>query len=111
MLKTYIGYSQFAGSYEGACLIFAHSAREARVVGWQEAANMFTDEYIDFVVRRIRGEWFYKEADQDKLANDMPHVVIDVRSCNRCEQWGQSEISEDGLCEECKWEAELERAK
>jgi hypothetical protein len=102
MLKLYMGYSSFAGSIEGAALIFANSSREAKKVGWRETAGMFTDEYIDFAVNRIRGhEWLYKEAEPDKLANDIAHVIVDVRSCDKCETWGQSEINENGLCESC----------
>ena len=96
-----MGYSAGAGSSEGAALIFAHKAREAKEIGWKETSGIFTEEYIDFAVRIIRGhEWLYKEADQEKLANDIPHVVIDVHSCSKCEMWGD-EILENGLCESC----------
>lgn len=103
MLNMYMGYSAGAGTKMGACLIFAHSAKEARKIGWQETNGMFADEYIDYAVRILRGsEWLYKEANKDKLANDIPHVIVDVRSCKNCGLWGISEINEDGLCIMCE---------
>ena len=102
-LKPYMIYSAGAGPEEGAMLVFAHSVREARKIGWQQGGNDLTSEYIDLAANILRDcPWLYVEADQIKLLNDEPHLVWNIRFCEYCGQWGQSEIGEDGLCEECR---------
>jgi hypothetical protein len=105
MLNTYMGYSRGAGPEEGAVLIFAHSVREARRVGWNSFGSELTDEYIDFAATRIRkSPWLNEEADGLKFANDEPHVIDNPDCCMECGQWGQSPIGLDHLCEECRWD-------
>ncbi len=49
----------------------------------------------------VLGEHLYKEADQDKLKNNIPHVIDNPRNtCKQCEYWG-SELNEDGICSNC----------
>jgi hypothetical protein len=114
MLKTYMGFSRGAGPEEGAILIFAHSVKEARKVGWNMMGCELTDEYIDFAATIIRkSPWLREEANALKLANDEAHVIDDPRSCDECGMWGIYQIGEDGLCEECRddqLELELEKA-
>ena len=113
MLKSYMGYSRGAGSEEGAVLIFAHSVKEARKVGWNKLGSDLTDEYIDFAARLIRkAPWLREEANAIKLANDEAHVIDNPKSCVECEKWGVYPIGEDELCEECRDDQlELELAK
>ena len=108
-MNIYMGFSRCNGSYEGAALIFAHSVREAKKVGWRECGNLFTDEFTDFSVRLLKdSEWLYQEANQEKLRNDIAHTIDNPHSCKRCECWGQSEILDNGLCEDCNAELEME---
>lgn len=106
MLRMYMGYSASGGSSEGAILIFAHTAREARNVGWQVMGDELTGgEFLDFRASRIRGcEWLRDECDKEKYANDQAHVIRDVKSCEACERWGESPIGLDNLCLECRTE-------
>ena len=98
-------YSRSLGSEEGAFLVFAHLATEARKVGWAYASYTLTDEYIDLAARRLRNKpWLYKEADQAKLSNGVAHVIDDPVSCSSCFYWGVSPIGEDGLCSDCRAE-------
>ena len=108
-MNMYMGFSRAFTPIEGAILIFAHTAREARKVGWNGFGFELTDEYIDFSVRRIRSshKWLFLEADRFKLAAGIPHVIDNPRTCKMCEMWGHAEISEDGLCEDCKAEIKL----
>lgn len=102
-LKPYMIYSRGLGSEEGAMLVFAHSSREARVCGWKSDGTSLTDEYIDLGARLIKNsDWLYKEANKDKLDSGVAHVIWSPRVCEQCELWGQSEIGEDGLCEDCR---------
>jgi len=102
-MKPYMIFSRCLGSEEGAMLVFANSAQEARITGWKSDGSMLTDEYIDLGARLMKNSnWLFLEADKEKFSNGIPHVVWNPRYCERCELWGQSEIGEDGLCDECR---------
>ena len=103
ILNTYMVFSGSLGSEEGAFLVFAHTAREARKVGWYHAADLLTDEYIDLAARRLRDKpWLYNEANQEKLLQGRAHVIEDPTSCRDCLYWGLSPIGDDKLCEDCR---------
>jgi hypothetical protein len=111
-MNIYMGYSRSLGAHEGAALIFAHSIREARAVGWRSCGALFTDEYIDFAATRIRNKsWLFGEAIREKLEQDKAHAVDDPRCCRECELWGVSPIGANGRCEDCEFEsaAKIER--
>lgn len=100
-LNIYMGYSRYGGAEEGAILVFAHTSREARAIGWGEAP--FDTEFIDFAALRLRNkDWLYEEANQEKLIAGIPHVNDNPETCSACECWGDSPIGDDGLCEECR---------
>jgi hypothetical protein len=110
MLKPYCGFSRAGGPAECAVLILAHSAREARKVGWQGTCCDITDEYIDFAVRLMRdSEHLLKHGNVLDLASDQAHVVWDVPDCKQCECWGDP-IGPDGLCPGCRDDNLLEKA-
>lgn len=103
MLNIYSLYSRYAGEQDGALLVFAHTVREARKVGWENGGTDLTDEYIDIAARRLRDlEYLRDEADLIKLHDDVPHLVWNIKSCKQCEMWGRGRINEDGLCQECQ---------
>ncbi|MBA7685647.1 hypothetical protein ES703_94072 [subsurface metagenome] len=65
-------------------------------------------EYINLRVRLERGsDFLFKEAIQDKLKADVPHVIESPTSCKGCEMWGY-ELNEEGYCETCQEERELQ---
>ncbi|KKM17966.1 hypothetical protein LCGC14_1670470 [marine sediment metagenome] len=101
-MRAYMYYSRSGGSEEGAILVFANTAREAGREGWGTGHLMIVDEYIDGAVRWLRDkDWLFEEADKDKLAAGIAHVIDDPRSCSACYYWGLSPIGERGYCEEC----------
>lgn len=101
-MKAYMGYDAGNGSWEGAVLIFAHNAREAKRVGGPEVRLLFGSEFIDVRVRLIKdADHLFPEADQEKLSQGIAHVIDSPRSCVRCEYWGYP-IGEDGVCELCR---------
>jgi len=104
MLKPYLVYSRSLGSSEGALLAFANTVQQARVVAWKSFdARDLTDDYLDLTAKLLRGrDWLYEEGDSELLANNTPHIVIFVKSCNQCDYWGHSPIGEDGLCNDCR---------
>jgi hypothetical protein len=107
MLKPYLGFSREAGTDGAGILIFAHTAREARKIGWD---TDITDEYIDFAATRMRRTETYLMtlANATKLDNDEPHSVWDVPFCKNCEQWGEP-IGDDGFCESCAEDLNLRK--
>ena len=99
-MKAYMGYSRGGGAQEGAVLIFAHSAREAKKVAWGGILSDICDgEYTDAAVRLLKKEGF-DEANQEKLSADIPHVIDNPRTCKGCEMWGV-DIQENGYCIDC----------
>jgi hypothetical protein len=103
-LNMYMGYSREMGPGEGAVLIFAHTAREARKIAWAGFVFLDTD-YLDFAVNRLwNKDWLYEEADQDKLDADTPHVIDSPKGCESCWHWGHEPIGDDDLCNSCRHE-------
>lgn len=105
-MKTYMIYAGDEPE-EGAFLVFANTAREARKTGYGWITSLFDCEFTDVRVRRLwRSEWLFKEANQEKLARNEPHVIDNPKSCRSCGYWGQSPIGDDGFCEDCRLDEE-----
>ena len=99
-LHPYMVFSRILGSIEGAYLVFAHTGQEAKVLGWD---GELTDEYLDMGVRRLWNEdYIYREADQEKLNKNIPHVIDNPTPCKGCDQWG-GDHNNEGWCQSC-WE-------
>lgn len=105
-LNAYMGFDSAAGSHEGAILIFAKTAKEARKIGWHEMKMLHDTSWVDMAVRRQRKNLTYLYGDGDfiKLKDDVPHVVVDMRVCPSCELWGEDggEPDENGQCGYCR---------
>jgi len=99
-MKAYMGYSRVAGSREGAVLIFANTAKEARKLAWWSVVGSdIAENYLDVAVRWLKNEpWLFKEMP----IRDSPCVVEDPKICTECELWGNGEVGEDGVCSGCK---------
>lgn len=111
MLKTYMFFSRCSGSWEGAALVFAHTAQEAKKIGWQYCWGLIVDEYTDCAVRLIRNsEYLYQEANQEKLKNDEAHANDQPRTCSYCTYWGVGPIGPDGLCDGCRCDLAVEQS-
>ena len=104
-LKQYMGYDNMGGASEGAVLIFAHNAREAKRIGWDAPTflrDICSGEYINLRVSWMKDSpHIYKEAKQDKLKEGIPHVIECPTTCTGCELWGY-DLNEDGYCETCE---------
>jgi hypothetical protein len=97
-MKKYIGYDAGMGPAEGAALIFANTAKEARKVLWEDNW-LDIERFIDVRINLIRGDEFLEKEKE----HDYPHVVRPI-ACDSCNMWGISEIGEDGLCDDCRKE-------
>ena len=103
-LRPYMLYSRQGGSEEQAALAFAHSAREARALAWSGGCSWdITSEYTDLAARLLPDvPWIYGEAEPEKFAQGVPHIIDSPTTCLRCERWGQGKIGADGLCGYCR---------
>jgi hypothetical protein len=103
VVKAYMGYSKEYGPQEGACLVFAHNAREALKLARPVLIGWFDLGYIDARVRLLKDSdhLFRTEADPAKLERDEPHVIESPKVCRSCEMWG-NKLDEHGLCEYCE---------
>ena len=103
-LKPYMGFSRSGGSEEGAVLIFAHTAKEAKSIAFEELKGWCDNqEWIDVVVNRLDGEWLYADADQEMLKNNIPHVNNSPTGCKCCELWGLK-LNAEEICKDCQQE-------
>ena len=93
MLRAYSAFSSDAGAREGAVLVFASTAREARRMAWGRCLNV--DEWIDQAVRWIRGADIMLLAEEDGK-----HVVEQPLCCESCGLWNAG-LDDDDLCGEC----------
>lgn len=111
MLKPYVGYFRGAGAGKGAVLIFAHTAEEAKKVGWRCSTlrnEICDDDYLDMAVRLLKGKHLFLNADRIKLARDTAHVIDEPTRCKLC-GWWEGPIDAEGVCLSCVQEAEANR--
>jgi len=103
-LRAYMVYCMIPE--EGADLVFAYTAREARLIGFQNFPFVLGD-YIDFRSHWLRDdeEW-YQYGNPEKIAAGKPHIG-NPPFCTACERWG-SPVLIDGLCEYCHGDREYE---
>lgn len=101
-MKTYMGYDGYIGREEGAVLIFAHNAKEAKRLAVPVIQSFFDSDYIAVRACRLwNRDHLFAEADQAKLAEGIAHVIEDPKCCVACECWGYP-LGEDGVCELCQ---------
>ncbi len=102
-MKLYMGYDESAGSSEGACLIVAHTAKEAKIIGYPDVCNWFDTEWIDMRANLIKEntDYLMAEVDIDNFNKGIPHVVECPTCCPNCGCWGGGEII-DGRCDLCR---------
>ncbi len=110
MLRAYMVFSREGGSQEVAILVFAHNGQEARKVAWKESEirDITDDMWTDVGVRQLRGDFFFRDADPEKLARGEPHCNLFSTGCKACELWG-SPINSEGYCPECEAEREAQQ--
>jgi hypothetical protein len=85
---------------EGACLVFAHNAREARLIGFPTVSMWCDGEWIQCHSRRLWNHNFlFGEGDPEKLAANEPHCIESPKACKTCRLWG-GQINGD-MCSLC----------
>ena len=97
-LKAYIAYSREEGPAEGAILVIAHTAKEARKLAFQSGDCLNVDDWLDQAARLIKSDWIMALADQDKLTDGQPHVIWGPVGCDNCHYWGEGITVDDKCC-------------
>jgi len=95
MLKAYMAHD--GHPEEGAVLVFAHDAREAKKIAWPVLSGWDVEEYIHVRVNLLRDKSFLYDL---KRSEDIPHVIDNPTTCKGCELWGD-ELDNRGYCEYC----------
>ncbi len=99
-MKPYMAFSRHDGPVEGAILVIANTAKEARWLAWQSGDCQNVENWLDQAVKLIRDKTIMALANQDKLARNESHVVWSPVGCKSCGYWGAG-ITADNLCCEC----------
>lgn len=99
-LKPYMAFSRNAGPHDGAILVIAHTARQARLLAWQSGDCLNVEDWLDQAVLLLKGNSPLVLADQTKLRSNEPHVIDCPAHCQECELWGCG-ITVDNLCAHC----------
>lgn len=102
-LRAYMAYDYYAGPEEGAALVFAATAKDARRLAWPTLREWFGGEWINCAVRWLRADCAHLRR------MDGPHVVEDPPVCRDCERWGPEPLEDDGRCTDCATDREAER--
>ena len=95
-MKIYIGFDSYQGAGEGACLIFANTAREAKKLAYPIIRGWFDTEWIETGVKMLRDMEYLKS----QATSDLPHAIECPETCPKCELWGTGEIV-NGSCPVC----------
>lgn len=96
-MKAYMGFHGGLGSEEGACLIFANNAKEAKSLAFGVINNWFDSEWVDTRVRLIKdSEYLFQYRVSFKS-----HTIEAPPTCSRCQMWGTGEIVFD-ICKSCR---------
>jgi len=105
-MKMYIGYCKEMIE-DGACLVFANTARQAKSIAWGVLCDWWDIDWID-----VRAKWL-----QDKThgylracsKSDKPHSIESPPTCSVCELWGSGKLT-DSVCVSCWKNSDAERA-
>ena len=101
-MRAYMVYSSKLGSNEGACLVFAHTGREAKTIGYPLIKDWFCSEWTDIIVKWLKDEdWLFDEADAEKIKNGEAHVIESPKTCHNCLLWGIEFRQGSNICVDC----------
>lgn len=98
-MKPYMAFSRENGSSEGAILVFAKTAKQAKVEAFKILSGWDMD-FLDVGIVWLKEKHFFEQANKEKLNAGIPHCIESPEGCESCEKWGV-DIIEKGLCEDC----------
>ena len=96
-LKAYMGYSWDPGN--GAVLIFAETAKRAKLIGYPIIRSWTDAEWIDMRANFLKD----LPAHLKELNTGLEQVIENPPACSNCEMWGHH-LCENGRCQGCESE-------
>ena len=102
-LNCYMAYEKDSCE-NGACLVFAHTAKEAKKIAYNSCLTDWWDmSFIDTRAKRLQNtEHLYSQGDPEKLKNGISHIVDDPITCPKCGLWWDYPLTKDGYCKSCQ---------
>jgi hypothetical protein len=88
-------------------LVFAHSARDAKRLGWRTIKEWTGSEYL-VVARPLPGKEGWLSEQEGVDLEGEPRMIESPKACQRCEMWGRTPLNAFGVCEFCDMEEEFE---
>ena len=106
-LNPYMVYDRSLGPAEGAVLVFAHTGKEARRLGYYAIIGLWEVGWINCASCRLDHDPHIME---QAISDEEPHVIDSPHTCPRCEKWGNKPLGPDG-CDgwDCAGSSERER--
>lgn len=107
-LGIYMGYDATVDTEmsEWSVLVFANNAKEARTIGWRAVKDVTEIQipWTNMAIRKLKKNLaaIRKDADKEKLAAGIPHAIMDMSVCPRCNLWGEDGEDGTGFCGYCE---------
>src|SRR5699024_5055056 len=99
-LNAYSVFCRETGPQEGAVLVFARTAKDARKMAFPTLKDWMDLEWIEVAARRLDAATGWLAAQEEVDLHGKPQLIENPMSCDRCELWGEP-ISDAGMCESC----------
>jgi hypothetical protein len=102
-MRAYMLFDCASCPGEGAVLVFAHSARDAKRLGWRTIKEWTGSEYL-VVARPLPGKEVWLAAQEGVDLEGEPRMIGSPQCCDRCDLWGTAPLSQLGgevVCETC----------
>lgn len=101
-LSAYSVYDHVAGQSEGAVLVFANRAADAKQMAFGTIRSWLDSEWID-----VRAMWLSRDAawlaEQEGVdLEGPPRMIESPKYCQRCEAWGSAPLDSEGICDSCR---------
>ena len=103
-MKAYMVFDREGGTAEGAVLVFANTAMNAKKMAWKALESWTSAGWIDVRVRWLRDEEVWLAQEEGVDLDSRPCVIESPRSCVRCDLWGRTTLDRNQVCGFCRVE-------
>ena len=100
-LRAYSVHNREAGPGEGALLVFANTAGQAKKLGFGTVNDWFDSEWHEVAAHWLRQSEEYLAEQEGVDLEGEPRLIESPKGCQRCELWGEPLDSEQ-VCESCR---------
>lgn len=100
-LRAYTVHSREAGPLEGAALVFANTARQAKQMGFPVVQHWFDAEWPEIAAHWLPLSAAYLAEQEGVDLEGDPRVIESPKCCSRCDTWGDP-LDTDQICQSCR---------